>query len=44
MQYQDEETPKTIGEVIIGLMVGSVAIGILLFFYLVIKILKVLSL
>lgn len=40
MQHEEEEPPKTISEVIIGLMFGSVAIGILLLLYLVVKILK----
>lgn len=40
MQHEEEEPPKTISEVIVRLMFGTVAIGILLLLYLVVKILK----
>ena len=40
MQHEEEEPPKTLREVIVELMFGTVAIGILLLLYLVVKILK----
>lgn len=35
-----EESPKSISEVVIGLMTGSIAIGILCVFYIFVKLLR----
>jgi len=41
MVYEEyEELPKTISEVIVGLMTGTIAIGILSVLYLMLKLIK----
>lgn len=41
MEYEhNEESPKTISEVVIGLMTGTIAIGILCVLYILVKLAK----
>jgi len=43
MEYEYDEPPKTISEVIFGLMTGTIAIGILSVLYLIIKLIKAIT-